>query len=242
MLLLISNGAFRFWCWIFDDLIVLWPHSLWKICPYARFGLQFFFLSNWAILFAPRSLMSKPNINIHLPQHITSTFCVWQVCFSYLPGLPKDQFFLSFSTVYKMIPWDCPHISYSASLRSLETFIRHRSSFRKSLICCFWMFLFGLKRQRWPWWPDSPTQLPTALWHGPIQYPGESDKGCNWTDRMQSSIRMMKYEWILNSIDMSWIELEALHGDLSVHENKVNSSAFHKCLVVRCYLQITVYI
>ena len=74
------------------------------------------FLSNWAILFAPRSLMSKPNINIHLPQHITSTFCVWQVCFSYLPGLPKDQFFLSFSTVYKMIPWDCPHVSYSACL------------------------------------------------------------------------------------------------------------------------------
>lgn len=87
----------HFWCWIFDDLIVLWPHSSWKICPYARFGLQFFF---WAIEPSYSHLAvyycqeSKPNIDIHLPQHITSTFCVWQVCFIYLPGLPKDQFFL----------------------------------------------------------------------------------------------------------------------------------------------------
>ena len=50
----------------------------------------------------------------------------------------------------------------------------------------------------------------------------------------------MNEYWIL--IDMSWIELEALHGDLLAHENKVNSSAFHKCLFVRRYLQITVYI
>ena len=54
-----------------------------------------FFLSNWAILFAPRNLLSKPNIDIqYLPQHISSTFLIWQVCSSYLPGLPKDQFFL----------------------------------------------------------------------------------------------------------------------------------------------------